>query len=69
MVGAGLWRNRRAVAQRRRVVQAAKVVPDRAWMGVLADTLDTPLITLPRAVQGPLNLAMRAYWRVVARLV
>jgi hypothetical protein len=38
-------------------------------MGVLTDTLDTPLIALPGLVQGPLNLAMRGYWRLIRRLV
>lgn len=64
-----LWRHRKAIRARRRFVQSTKIVPDRQWMRVLADTLDTPLISLPRVVQGPLNVAMRAYWRVASRLV
>src|SRR5690606_16012437 len=64
-----LWRHRREVAARRRVVRAAVTVPDRTWMRVLADTLDTPLVTVPRVVRDPLNVAMRLYWAVVARLV
>ena len=29
---------------RRRLVQREKVVPDRVWMRVLTDRLDTPLV-------------------------
>jgi GT2 family glycosyltransferase len=66
---AWLWRHRRQLAARRRSVRGARQVSDRVWMGVLTDTLDTPLIALPRVVQKPLNLAMRGYWRLVRRLV
>jgi GT2 family glycosyltransferase len=66
---AWLWRHRRQVAARRRIVRAARRVRDREWMGVLTDTLDTPLIALPGLVQRPLNLAMRGYWRLIRRLV
>jgi GT2 family glycosyltransferase len=66
---AWLWRHRSGIRARRRQVQAAKTVPDRVWMRVLADTLDTPLIDLPRAVQTPLNALMRLYWRAASRLV
>lgn len=66
---AWLWRNRRTVLARRRLVQAEKTVPDRVWMRRLTDQLDTPLVSLPRLVRGPLNLAMRLYWRGVRRLV
>jgi hypothetical protein len=64
-----LVRNRRMLRSRRRAVQRDKLVPDRVWMGVLTDRLDTPLISLPGPVRGPLNGLMRAYWRVVSRLV
>jgi GT2 family glycosyltransferase len=66
---AWLWRHRRQVAARRRVVRSARTVPDRVWMRVLTDTLDTPLIALPGLVQKPLNLAMRVYWRAVRHVV
>jgi hypothetical protein len=66
---AWLWRHRRQLVARRRLVRGARRVPDRVWMGVLTDTLDTPLIALPRVVQVSLNLAMRGYWRLVRRLV
>jgi GT2 family glycosyltransferase len=64
-----LWRNRRIVLARRRAMQAERVVADRAWMRVLTDQLNTPLVDLPAAVRGPLNAIMRLYWRAVGRLV
>ena len=64
-----LWRHRHELRRRRRQVQASKRVPDRIWMGVLADTLDTPLMALPAGVLRPLNALMRGYWRVVRPLV
>lgn len=66
---AWLWRHRSLVRDRRRLVRSQVVVPDRQWMAVLSDTLDTPLISLPRVVQAPLNAVMRVYWRLVSRLV
>ncbi|HEX6873571.1 MAG TPA: glycosyltransferase family 2 protein, partial [Micromonosporaceae bacterium] len=66
---AWLWRRRQQVWARRREVQASKTVPDRVWMRVLADTLDTPLVPLPPAVEAPLNAMMRGYWRAVSRFV
>ena len=66
---AWLWRHRCLVRDRRRYVRSQVVVPDRQWMAVLSDTLDTPLVRLPRLVQAPLNGVMRGYWRLVSRLV
>src|SRR5690606_34319809 len=59
---AWLWRNRRRVLARRRVVQREKLVPDRVWMRVLTDRLDTPLVALPAGPRAVLNGLMRAYW-------
>jgi GT2 family glycosyltransferase len=64
-----LWRNRRVVLERRRLVQGERMVPDRVWMRMLTDRLDTPLVSLPNAVRGPLNAAMRLYWRAASKLV
>jgi GT2 family glycosyltransferase len=64
-----LWRHRRELRSRRLAVQASKTVPDRVWMRVLSDTLDTPLIALPPALVGPLNALLRHYWRAVSRVV
>lgn len=64
-----LVRNHRTVRARRRLVQREQVVPDRVWMRVLTDRLDTPLVPIPNVVRGPLNRLMRAYWAVVSRLV
>lgn len=64
-----LLRNWRRVLARRRVVQREKTVPDRVWMRILTDELDTPLVNLPPAVRGPLNALMRLYWRGASRLV
>lgn len=64
-----ILRNRRLVRARRRLVQRERRVPDRVWMRVLTDQLDTPLIQMPAALRRPLNGMMRAYWRVASRLV
>jgi GT2 family glycosyltransferase len=64
-----LVRNRRRLLARRRTVQREKVVADRIWMRLLTDTLDTPLVPLPRGVKGPLNILMRAYWWAASRIV
>jgi GT2 family glycosyltransferase len=66
---AWLWRHRRRVLARRRLVQREKLVPDRTWMRVLTDRLDTPLIQLPTGIKTVLNGLMRTYWRVARRLV
>ena len=64
-----LWRNRRTVLDRRRVVQAERTVPDRVWMRVLTDQLNTPLVEVPPVVRGPLNKLMHLYWRGASRFV
>lgn len=64
-----MWTNRRVILDRRRAVQKEKLVSDRAWMRVLTDELDTPLVSLPSVVRGPLNAMMRLYWRVASKLV
>jgi GT2 family glycosyltransferase len=64
-----LWSNRSAVRARRRRVRSTVTVPDRVWMRVLTDRLDTPLIDVPRIVQRPLNAVMRVYWRIVRPMV
>jgi len=64
-----LVRNSDRVLARRRMVQREKIVPDRDWMRVLTDQLDTPLVPLPGGLKGLLNGLMRAYWRVARRFV
>ncbi len=64
-----LWRNRHTILDRRRQVQAERTVPDRVWMRVLTDQLNTPLVDLPPAIRGPLNQLMRQYWRGVSRFI
>ncbi len=61
--GPGCGGNRREVRARRRLVQRERAVPDRVWMRVLTDQLDTPLVSLPGAVRRPLNSLMRLYWQ------
>jgi GT2 family glycosyltransferase len=56
------------IRRRRRLLQAERTLPDREWMRLLTDRLDTSAIDLP-AVVGPLNAFMRAYWRLVRPLV
>lgn len=62
-----LWRHRRHLMARRRAVQRERTVPDRDWMRVLTDRLDTPLVQVPALPL--LNAVMSAYWRIVSRLV
>jgi hypothetical protein len=64
-----LIRNWRKVWARRRLVQRERTVPNRQWMAVLTDQLDTPLVPLPSGLRGVLNGLMRAYWRVARSLV
>lgn len=66
---AWLWRHRRQIRARRRLVQREKTVPDRVWMRVLTDRLDTPLVPLPTGLKTVLNALMRAYWRLARQLV
>jgi len=62
-----LWRHRRHLGDRRRALQAERTVPDRVWMRVLTDRLDTPLVQVPGL--PVLNAMMVAYWRAVSRWV
>jgi GT2 family glycosyltransferase len=62
-----LWRHRRHIRERRRELQRERTVPDRAWMRVLTDRLDTSLVEVPGL--AVLNSMMSAYWRVVSRWV
>ncbi len=64
-----LWRNRRDLAARRRLVRADQTVPDREWMRVLTTRLETPLIQVPHAILRPLNAVTTAYWKVIRRFV
>jgi GT2 family glycosyltransferase len=62
---AWLWRHRRHILDRRRQLQRERTVPNREWMRVLTDRLDTPLVDPPGV--GVLNACMSAYWRLVQR--
>ena len=62
-----LWQHRSHIMGRRRALRAEQTVPDRQWMSILTDTLDTPLIEVP--ARRPLNAIMALYWRVVRRWV
>ncbi|MFY1650075.1 glycosyltransferase family 2 protein [Solwaraspora sp. WMMB762] len=62
-----LWQHRSHLRRRRARLQAERTVPDRVWMRVLTDRLDTPLIDPPgRTV---FNAVLSAYWRTVRRWV
>ena len=63
-----LWRNRRAIAARRREVQAARVVGDRALALRFAERLD-PGNAPPPAWAKPLDGVLRAYWLVARRFL
>lgn len=64
------WRwllvHRRQLADRRRVVQSARVVPDRQLAGLLRGPLDPPAGLGP-AVPGPVSSALERYWRWAVR--
>ena len=60
-----LWRHRRELWARRRLVQGERVVSDREWMRLLTARIDTPLVQVP--LRGPLNALMDAYWRLARR--
>ncbi|MEV1288910.1 glycosyltransferase family 2 protein [Micromonospora sp. NPDC049679] len=62
-----LWRHRRHLRERRRIVQAERTVPDREWMRVLTDRFNTPLINPPGV--RLLNASMSAYWSAVRRWI
>ena len=49
-----LWRHRSHLRQRRAQLRAEQTVPDRQWMTVLTDRLDTPLVD-PPGVARPLR--------------
>jgi GT2 family glycosyltransferase len=55
------------IRRRRRTLQRERTVDNRVWMGRLTDRLDTTAIQVPLA--GPLNAAMRGYWRFVRRFI
>jgi GT2 family glycosyltransferase len=64
-----LVRHRGELRERRRRIQAERVVADREWMRVLTDQFDSPLVRVPGRVRGPLNAAMHTYWRAARRFV
>jgi GT2 family glycosyltransferase len=61
-----LWQNRQWLAARRREVQAARTVPDRAIVHLLTARFDASVIDLPESA-GFLNLLMERYWSWVQR--
>jgi GT2 family glycosyltransferase len=60
-----LWRHRKELRARRKLVQAERLVPDREWMRLLTARIDTPLVDVP--LRAPLNAVMNAYWQLVRR--
>jgi GT2 family glycosyltransferase len=61
-------RHARWISGRRRALQAARTVPDRALVPFVEERLDPPNLPLPPAVE-PLQRALVTYWRVVRRFV
>ncbi len=61
-------RHRRWVRERRREVQAARTVPDRALVRLLTDRFDPAQTPLPRAA-APLEWLLRLYWAAARRFV
>jgi GT2 family glycosyltransferase len=66
---AWLWQHRRDLHGRRRLVRTTITVPDREWMRVLSDTVDSELMSIPLSLRALLNVLMRGYWRAVRRFV
>ncbi len=66
------WRwvvhHRRWVRDRRREVQAARTVPDRALVRLITDRFDPAQTPLPRAA-APLEWILRVYWSAARRFV
>lgn len=60
-----LLRHAGDLRRRRALVQAQRVLDDRALLPVLSDTLDSPMLSGPAVRLG--NVALAAYWRWVAR--
>ncbi len=63
-----LWRHRAWLRQRRRQVQQARVVPERELVWLFSDRLQ-PANRPPPAALLPLDRVLRAYWRLVRRLI
>jgi GT2 family glycosyltransferase len=63
-----LWAHRSHLRQRRRLLQAERVVPDAVWMARLTDTFDISVLPMPGVVRY-LNLVLRGYWRLVRRFL
>lgn len=61
-------RHRRWVRARRREVQSARTVPDRALLHLLSDTFDPAQTPLPRAA-APLEWLLRLYWSAARRAI
>jgi GT2 family glycosyltransferase len=62
-----LWRDRAALRERRRAIQASRRVGDRAIVARMTAAVDSPFLTSP-AVRGA-NPALRAYRRLVERVI
>lgn len=63
-----LWQHRQHLRERRRQLATERSVPDRDWMGVLTDRLDTTAVALPVGT-GLLNAIVRGYWSLARRVV
>ena len=63
-----LWRHRAHLRARRALLQAERRVPDREWMARLTPSLDPSAIG-PAPLTRVANLAFRAWWSLVRRLL
>lgn len=61
-----LWRHRRHVAERRRLLQAERRVPDAEWMRHLTADFDPSAIG-PPPITRVANVVIRTYWRAARR--
>lgn len=65
---AWLWRHRAHLRERRRLLQAERTEPDARWMARLTPALDPSAIG-PAPLTRVANVAFRAYWSLVRRLL
>jgi GT2 family glycosyltransferase len=64
-----LWKHRKHIRARRRVLKTELAVPSREWMSRLTPTLDVSAELAPAGLIKPLNTVMSAYWKLARRLI
>jgi hypothetical protein len=60
-----LWRHRRELGARRRMVQAARSLDDAAFARLLVSRIEPAMVSSPPGM-GFVNLVLASYWRAFA---